>query len=258
MDQQPPNTPTETPAEPNADKSPIRPKHPNPPKPKVNPTVARPSKPKTPTGSLSETQEIQLAEKAEQAIETLRQKMATVAEEYADGKINKAQFNAIYRHYSEQRAITEGLLKRNPASEAWQAVVQPGQTGFLRDYYAAKIASYGLYRLKDGWQIALQGEVRLPQQQLLPIVLKVRDTVGQGHRLGPAWRQLKDQNWVFIVPGMLTMSVVIFSLEPALVQRKKVEDAHRDFERANHKILERETFDAETLVFPHRALLESS
>ncbi|HLA44981.1 MAG TPA: hypothetical protein VJZ27_16160, partial [Aggregatilineales bacterium] len=194
-------------------------------------------------------------EKSEQVVESIRKKMASVAQEYAEGTINKAQFNAIYQRYNEQREITERLLQRNPDSDAWQSVIQPGHTGFLRNYFEAKIISYGLYRLRDSWQITLQGSVRLPQEQLLPIFARIKRMIDQGHKLGPAWRKLKDDNWVFIVPGKLTASVVIFSVEPAIIQRKKVEDAHRDFERANAKILENESFQVESLVFPHRALL---
>lgn len=242
--------------------SPVRPQNPNPPKPKINPALARPSKPEAPRSTaemlaLSAANQ-NLIEKAEEALENLSQKMATLSQEYAEGKINQAQFNAIYRRYSEQRDITERLLQRNPDSPAWQSVMQPGHTGFLRDYFSAKITSYGIYSLKDGRQITLQGGVRLPQGQLLPIIAKIKQLVEQGHKLGPAWRQLKDENWVLIVPGKWTMAVVIFSLEPAVIQRKKVEDAQRDFERANEKVLQRGEFDPEGLVFPHRALLETT
>jgi len=190
------------------------------------------------------------------AIAALRQKMGEVAQEYAEGKINEATFNAVYRRYSEQREITERMLERNPNSEAWQSVVQPGHTAFLRDYYAAKIISYALYRLKDGHQITLQGKVQLPLAQLMPIFARVNDIIQKGHKLGPAWRQLKDQSWVLMMPGQYSASVVIFSLEPAVVQRKMVEEAHRDFERANERALVRGELDPQSLVFPHRALLE--
>ena len=37
----------------------------------------------------------------------LRKKMEHIASEFADGKINRAQFNAIYRRYDEQRTIID-------------------------------------------------------------------------------------------------------------------------------------------------------
>jgi hypothetical protein len=242
---------------PTSDSSPIRPQHPDPVRPRVSPNIARPMKPALPTGDLPTIEPQEQDRHAEEAIERLRDKMAQVAQEYADGKLNQAQFNAIYRRYSEQREITQRLLERNPESEAWQSVVKPGHTSFLRDHFAAKITSYGLYRLQDGQQITLQGQVRLPQAQLMPIFARIKQAVEGGHILNSARRPLKDGSWVIIIPGRLTVSVVLFSLEPAVIQRKMVEDAHYDFERANEKTMRRNDFSLESLVFPHRALMDS-
>lgn len=233
--------------------SPIRPNNPNPVKPKA---PARPAKP-TPTAPNTADSAAVPTQSVSDALENLSQKLSDLAHEYAEGKINQAQFNAIYRRYTEQREITQRLLERDPQSDAWQSVVTPGHTGFLRDHFAARIISYGIYSLKDGYQVTLQGRVRLPQGQLLPILAKVKSIVEKGHRLGPAWRQLKDNNWVLMIPGAYTIAVVIFSLEPAVQQRKMVQDAHRDFERANDNSLQRDNLDPGGLVFPHRALLEN-
>ena len=238
-------------------KSPIRP---NPPQAASKPGT-RPIRPRPKTDHLTDSDEDSVLEPDEPqggaaAVDSLRQKLHEIAQEYAEGKINEATFNALFRRYSEQREITERLLERNPESDAWQSVVNSGNTSFLRDYYTAKIISYGLYRLKDGLQITLQGKVRLPQAQLNPIFVRINDIINQGHKLGAAWRQLKDQNWVLMVPGKYSASVVIFSLEPTAVQRKLVEEAHRDFERANERAFIRGDLNPQSLVFPHRALLE--
>lgn len=235
--------------------SPIRPQNPEPPRPKVAPSLARPTRPQPPTSEHPATGEDEQIARAEEALERLREKMAEVAAEYAEGKLNQAQFNAIYRRYTEQRDITQRLLERNPQSDAWQSVVKAGHTSFLRDHFTAKIISFGIYHLEDGGQISLTGGVRLPHDQLMPIFARIKAAVVGGHHLAPAWRPLKDGSWVVIVPGQLTVAVVIYSLEPAGVQRKMVADAHDDFERANEKLLRRGDFTPEGLVFPHRALM---
>lgn len=244
-------------------KSPIRPQNPDPLKPKLTPSLTRPTKPETPIRTTEIMRPVELdekltpEEKALRAIEDLSQKMEKVAQEFQDGIINKDQFHAIYRRYNEQRDIVERILHRNPESEAWQSVVRPGHTTFLRDQYAAHILSYAIYYLENNEQIILHGNVRLPAAQLHPFLGKIRQVVTQGHKLGAAWRELKDRNWVVIIPGQLSVSVVIFSAQPAPVQLKKVEDAHRDFERANEKMLQRGDLKPESLVFPHRAIVES-
>ncbi|NJL93907.1 MAG: hypothetical protein HC915_09345 [Anaerolineae bacterium] len=247
-------------------RSPIRPEHPDPPRPRLVPNLHRPTRPELPVirlernESLPPDQEadeaLTPAQKAERALESLRQKIQDLVQEYAEGKINQATFNAIYRRYAEQREITERLVERNPGSAAWQAVIQSGHTGFLRDHYAAKLLSYGLYRIDTGEQIVLQGTLRLPAAQLDPIFTKLRRLAAEARVAKPAWRKLKDGRWVMLAPGRYTASVVIFSLEPAITQRETVEDVQRDFERANEKVISRGDFDASRLVFPHRALFE--
>ena len=248
-----------------ANLSPIRPVNPDPPKPRLNPAITRPTLPEIPSLSLGNKDEtptqvddanLSPAERAERALEQLREKMNALVQEYAAGDINQVQFQAIYRRYSEQRDITERLLQRNPESGAWQSVVQAGHTSFLRDHYSAKILSYGLYRIMDGAQIVLQGKLRLPPDQLLPIIAKLKRLVDEGRVPPPAGRKLKDNSWVYLVPGKVTASVMIYSLEPAAIQRQVADDIQRDFERANEKILARGDFDPNHLVFPHRALFE--
>ncbi|MFP4323760.1 MAG: hypothetical protein ACLFTK_15000 [Anaerolineales bacterium] len=240
-------------AEQSMPRSPIRPHHPQ--SSGYVGETPKPSKPQPPSAADPDTRTPQTPEKVELALDNLRQKMAGVAQEYAEGKINQAQFNAIYRRYSEQRDITERLLERNPDSNAWQSVVAPGHTGFLRQHFAARYLSYAIYRLDDATLITLQGRVRLPMAQIRPVIIQIRQIHSQGHQLGAAWRQLRDESWVFVVPGYYTVAVVIFSLEPATLQRKVVEDAHKDFEQANRRLLERGAYTPDALVYPHRAIL---
>ena len=87
-----------------------------------------------PSPSLSEK-----VRRVEDAIRNLRVKMAAIAIELAEGRINQAQFEAIYNRFQEQRAITESLLARDPDSEAWQHVLSEGSTHFLRELYEAEM-----------------------------------------------------------------------------------------------------------------------
>ncbi|MBZ0305672.1 MAG: hypothetical protein K8I82_06355 [Anaerolineae bacterium] len=242
--------------------SPVRPEHPEPYRPRIKPT--RPAKPDAPITMPerpafmddAETAGLSSYEKAKLAIEKLREKMNEVAREFSEGLINQAQFNAIYRYYSEKRDITELLLERNPDSDAWKSVINTEHTHFLREHFAAKILSFGIYRIEGGDQIVHQGSLRLPPNQLAPIFAKLYKLIEEGRDPGPARRQLKDERWVVLIPGKITASVAIFSLEPAPMQRQLIEDIHRDFERANEKNLQIGNFDPRFMVFPHRVLFE--
>jgi hypothetical protein len=245
--------------------SPIRPEDESGREGRVLPSVPRPVVPNTKKSSAPLTSAQPTynpgdvrAEKAAEAIEVLRQKMAAISEEYASGKINRAQFDAIYLRYQERRQITERMIERDPDTGAWRSVVEPGYTGFLRQYYEAKVESYAIYHIARRAQIVRTGHVQIPEEQMTPILNRLYEVweSQETHEMIPAYRVLQDKRWVFFIPGEYSLAVVIFSLEPATAQIEMVKDIHTDFERANVQMLRTANYDLKQMVFPHRALFE--
>ncbi|MCC7447148.1 MAG: hypothetical protein IT324_07015 [Anaerolineae bacterium] len=200
---------------------------------------------------------------AEEALEKLRQKTAQIASEFADGKLNRMQFTAMYAYYNERRVIAERLLARNPDTQAWQQVVQPGHTGFLRQYFEARVLSHAIYDITatdTTHALANQGTVQTPDAivtQILAAIAILRQRNLLGH-LSPARKQVDNGRWVVVIPGKYTVGITLFSLEPSTQQVTLVQDLHRDFERANRLALERGIRVPEQLVFPHRSLFEKA
>ncbi len=234
--------------------SPIRPEPPSaephdtaPPLPPTPPT-------REPKRSLTPRERLQ---RAEDALIELREKMARLANEFAEGKLNQAQFDAIYARYSEQRDITERLLERDPGSQAWQAVIQPGHTQFLKQHYAAVPLSYAIYDLASGTRIALTGTLQMRRPQLEAVLQRLRVVIGERGIPDPAQKALSDGKYVVFVPEELTVAVVIFSRKPSAGQVARLKDIHHDFERANHRALRHRDYNTARMVFPHRALFEA-
>jgi len=200
---------------------------------------------------------------AEEALEKLRQKTAQIATEFADGKLNRMQFTAMYAYYNERRVIAERLLARNPDTQAWQQVVQPGHTGFLRQYFEARVLSHAIYDIAatdSSRPLANQGTVQTPEAivtQILSAIAILRQRNLLAH-LSPARKQVDNGRWVVVIPGKYTVGITLFSLEPSTQQVTLVQDLHRDFERANRLALERGIRIPEQLVFPHRSLFEKA
>ena len=242
-------------------RSPIRPQGDEPLRKRIMPSIPKPTVPDTspladPTATQSVDQVMPSVEKAQQALEKLRQKMTAIAEEYNQGKINRAQFHAIYNRYQEQQRITEMLIERDPDSGAWQSVVQPGHTSFLRSHHESKVESYAIYHLRTHERIARSGRIQVPTHQIEPILTRLSSVVQTDGPPPPAHRRVSDRRWVLFVPGNFTLSVVIFSQEPAAQQVNRVTEMQEDFERANNDMLQRDQYDARSMVFPHRALFE--
>lgn len=187
-------------------------------------------------------------------LKEIREVLSQVAEEFASGKINRAQFHAIYNRYSEKRRIIEQMLARNPTSQAWQQVARRGHTGFLREHFEARVVFFALFGLGDYTPIVHHGTPPPGAVEVMPVLRKLPYMLQKRGQLGPAKRELEGGRWMVIVPGQYTVSVVFYSLEPARLQVQQIADLHSDFERANVHALARQDIDRNLLVFPQRAL----
>ena len=231
-------------------RSPVRPNTPKqtePLKPPVQPSSVAPE---TPTEHATPNPTI--------ALNTLRRKMEEISDEFANGKINRVQFYALYKRYNEQRTIIERLLERNPNSDAWKQVISvKGQTGFLRHYYEAQPLCFLVYRHNQITPISVGGK-RPPQPVLVQPVLKQVWGMPNRPKTGLGRKPLGETEWLILALGEYAATAVIFSLEPSAAQARVVRDLHADFERANQAALARGWIVPERMVFPQRALIEES
>jgi len=240
-----PKTPPETDRD--AKRSPVRPSLP--PQPPERPVQASAPQP-TPTPPESPTNPTA-------ALTTLRRKMELVSDEFAQGKINRAQFNAVYKRYSEQRTIIERLLERNPDSQAWKQVIGvKGQTGFLRTHFEAQPLYFVVYRHNHFEPIMIGGKQKASEDLIKPVLTLVW-SMPTRPKNGLGRKQIGDTQWLILACGDNTATAVMFSLEPSIAQARLVRDLHADFERANHAALARGWIVPERMVFPQRALVES-
>ncbi len=182
--------------------------------------------------------------------------METVATEFSEGRINRAQFNAMYGRYSEQRTIIERLVERNPDSKAWKQVMgSGGHTNFLREHFESQALFFMVYRHHAPSPLMIGGKTKPDMAQMTPI-LRALWAMPKRPKIGLARKALGDELWVVLALGEYAVTLVMFLMEPSLAQATLVRDMHTDFERANHAALKRGTAQLERMVFPQRALVE--
>ncbi|HLY25514.1 MAG TPA: hypothetical protein VKQ72_04185 [Aggregatilineales bacterium] len=201
---------------------------------------------------------------AEESLENLRAKTAQIANEFAEGKLNHAQFSAMYSHYNEKRMIIERLLARDPNTHAWQSVARAGHTTFLRQHFEARILCYAIYDfgvVDPATPLAMQGPEPLPVTVAKPVLTALNVMIKTRISEKPMralQKPIDGGHWIAIVPGKFTVALAHFSLEPSPQQFSQMLDIHADFERANRVTLEHGIRTPEQLVFPHRALFEQA
>lgn len=192
------------------------------------------------------------------ALNVLRRKMETIADEFAEGKINRAQFNAMYKRYSEQRTIIERLLQRNPETDAWRQVMSTkGYTSFLRSHFEAQPVYYAVHSHQEAKPIIMGGSKRSDEVFIDP-VLRMLWQMPNRPKSGVGRKTMQNGEWLILVVGEYALTAVVFSLEPSIAQARLVRDLHNDFERANQAALARNWIVPERMVFPQRALVEAS
>ena len=208
------------------------------------------------TPSASPTGDRVMGSKVDEAMERLREKMAKVAMEFAEGKINQAQFQAIYNRYQEQRIITEQLLARDPTTDAWQQVLTEGHTVFLRARFEARVTGYTLYDNRTGQAIVAHGDFGLSADQMAHLLRGFYRATAQAFGGGMRSTVIEDGRWVIFVSGRYATGIMVFTLQPSEGQLRLVSDLHEDFERANEPALVSGDFVPEALVYPQRFLLQ--
>jgi len=193
---------------------------------------------------------------ARQFLRRLREKTVRVVQEFAEGRINRRQFQEIYSHYQRQRQAIERALIEMPGSGAWRAVAVEGKTTLLRQQHAARILSYAIYETASGVPLAEVGKFQVDTGLLVPMLSSFRSLTQEVFGAGMKRTEIEGGRWLCFIPGRHTTLIVIFSAEPAELQLRMLEDLHRDFEMANAWALERGETGKLALVFTHLWALE--
>lgn len=191
------------------------------------------------------------------ALNEIRRKMEIVAAEFAEGRLNRMQFNAMYGRYNEQRSIIEKLIERNPGNNAWRSVAKPGHTGFLRSHFEAHPIYYVVFQHEQPKPLIHDGTEK-PKGNTIIQVLRTLWKMPNRPESGLARKALEDNQWLVLAFGKHSITLAIFSLEPSTAQATLVRDLHADFERANALLFARGQAHPEKMVFPQRALIQQS
>jgi len=185
----------------------------------------------------------------QQTLDHIRQKMETLAGDFAEGKINKDQFNAVYHHYAQQMEVVQKLIEKNPDSDAWKKAAAPGVTEFLKEEFRPEVKLCAMLKLGEDQPLYIDGKVQPETAKALYSEfksLKLTSTKG-------LFRREITNGWMVVAVGELSVTLVVYSGEPSVEQTRRIEDIHRVFERANGIAL-RANAPVHRYVFPQRSL----
>jgi len=184
-------------------------------------------------------------------------KINKLAEEFAAGAINQAQFQELFDHYRREQQTVKRWIQVEPESDAWKEATTEGKSVLIRAGHEAKALGYAIYENESGMPLNTIGQFEMDPELVVPMLSSYRAATREIFGAGMRSSQIEGGRWLCFVPGKFTTLMALFSTSPASRQLESLEDLHRIFERANRNLLGGGLLDPSALVFPHAFFLGS-
>jgi len=191
-------------------------------------------------------------EAARQYIDSIHEKIDKLVSDFAEGLINRTQFQALYSHYQEEISKVESILATQP--EAWEQVSSQGQSVMLRRQYLAHAQAYAIYDNLTGLPLGILGTFRLDPSLVIPMLSAYRSATHEIFGSSLRLTQHEDGQWLCFVSGQFTTLLAVFSNEPIQKQLQYLNDLHQHFEKANEPFL-MQPINVSNLIYPHEYFL---
>lgn len=184
----------------------------------------------------------------------VQEKTNRLAEEFASGVVNRAQFISLFEHYQKERQTIERMLTISP--EDWRQAATEGKSLVIRQEHSAQALGFAIYENESGMPIATLGSFDLDPSLMVPMLSSYREATREmfGSRLRST--QIENGRWVCFVSGHLSTMISLFNTEPAARQLHTLQDMQDYFEKANHPRLIAHPIQTEGLVFPQEYYLK--
>lgn len=206
---------------------------------------------KKPTVALTPQQE------AETYLSKENEKVAALVNSFAEGHINRTQFQELYAHYQNKIQQVISLIETSPSTDQWKVAAREGSTVIIKRKLIAQILGFSIYNNDSGMPIKSLGTFNIDPALFVPMLSAYRSATREIFGAGVKSTQIEGGQWLVFIPGTLTTTLAVFSHEPSQRQIKRLEDVHHAFEVANDTMLKVTPMVIERLVFPHEFFIKN-
>jgi hypothetical protein len=212
--------------------------------------VEKPSSVRPPT-ALTPQQE------AETYLSKENEKVAALVNSFAEGHINRTQFQELYAHYQNKIQQVISLIETSPGTDKWKVAAHEGSTVIIKRKLIAQVLGFSIYNNESGMPIKSLGTFTVDPALFVPMLSSYRTATREIFGAGVKSTQIEGGQWLVFIPGTLTTTLAVFSHEPSQRQIKRLEDVHHAFEVANDTMLKVSPPVVERLVFPHEFFIKN-
>ncbi|MGQ0601434.1 MAG: hypothetical protein ACT4QE_07030 [Anaerolineales bacterium] len=192
-------------------------------------------------------------EAAEQYLEKVQAKVAKLAEDFAEGSLNRAQFQDLYAHYQREIRTVEQVIESKQGD--WRAATTEGQSLLIRRRKLARAEGYAIYENDSGMPLSTLGKFELEPELIVPMLSSYRTATAEMFGGGLRSTGIDNGRWLCFVAGQHTTLMALFTVEPAPKQLEYLGQLHRTFESANRKTLSAPPVNPDVLIYPHEHYL---
>jgi Cft2 family RNA processing exonuclease len=180
-------------------------------------------------------------------------KIDNLLAEFAEGKLNREQFYALYERYNAQMEFAE----KSATGAAHMAA--DGGTVVIRDKYMGKAQGLIIVLNESGNVIETLGTFGVAMTTVLPVLDDFTREWRNGHIVDRVVREAEDNQWLLFVAGRFTTVVTVFKHEPSAYQTQVIQRMHGEFEDANStQFTKSGDVDATQLVYPFHSFVTRS
>jgi hypothetical protein len=192
----------------------------------------------------------------EQHLQQLEAKLDRTVQDLADGLINRAQFENLYRHYQNQRRMVQGLVAEG--SGQVPASLTAGESMVIRQRYEAKMLAYAVYDNESGVPLRTVGNFPVDSDLVVGFLSGFRSATAEILGAGAAKAEAEDGKVLCFVPGQYCTLLVLYSSDPAEVAIQSLRSLHAHFETLNAALLKQRPIPSDTLLFNYDMALKLS
>lgn len=192
----------------------------------------------------------------EAQLKVLEDKLDQTVQDLADGLINRAQFENLYRHYQNQRRVVRGFLQQ--ASDSAMLKVGVGESMVIRQRFAAKVLAYAVYDNLTSLPLHTVGQFPLESELVVGFFSGFRSAIAEIMGTGARKAVTDDGKVLIYVPGQKTTLIVLYSAEPADIESLSLRQAHEHFEKINAAVLANSPISENQLIFNYDMFLKLS
>jgi hypothetical protein len=195
---------------------------------------------------------------AEQYLLKVRNKINALAARFAEGTINRSQFEDLYAHYQSEIQMVEQYINNDPESDAWKQAVAEGQSILIRRKHAARFLGFAIYNHESGIPLRTAGEFGIDSALFVPMLHSYRSAAKEIFGSMVRSTQIEGGKWLCFISGKVTTTIALFSTEPSKNRLDTLEHLQIVFEKANQNMLSKAIIDPEQLVCPQEYFLQLS